>query len=604
MKTLSKRVERGVLGMAVLALVPVGVSAQWITQSIELLRGWNAVYLHVDASHATLDQLVGPNALQPTPIAEVWRWTPNMASAQFIVSPQQPVSGGSQWARWTRGDTAQSSLNSLSANFAYLVYSTNAFTWNLKGRPVLPRQEWSVSGLNLVGFPMVPGSTASLEDFLVAAPSLLDGDIFRYSGGEFGPSNPGKVFALRSERPRRGQAFWMRSADAYKRFYGPFEVVVSGSGVVNFGTSQSAVGFRLRNLAPEPLTVSLRWVPSEAAPAGQVPVAGTPPLLVRGNQNKTNLTYEVAALATNAPRSWALAPFGEPGSEAEVVLGLDRSAITHAVGDLLAGVLQWTDSLGHTRVDVGVSATPASAAGLWVGAAVVSEVGQYLQTYQRDNANKPALQPDGSYAVAAVVTNLTPVPKPFPLRLIVHNPASGPATLWQRVFHGLNASSNAIIANNESALAPSLLSQARRISATQLPWSEANAGWIFSGPLRLNSTVSVTVTNPFNQHESNPFLHTYHPDHDNLNERFSRELPQGSESYTFTREITLRTLPPGMDFNARVGAGSSFEGEYLETVRIHGLDRGNGAIDVRRFDVRGSFSLNRISEIPTLTRAP
>ena len=179
MKTLSKRVGRGVFGMAVLALVPVGVSAQWITQSIDLLKGWNAVYLHVDASHATLDQLVGPNALQTTPIAEVWRWTPNMASAQFIVSPQQPVSGGSQWARWTRGDTAQSSLNSLSANFAYLVYSTNAFTWTLRGRPVLPRQEWSVSGLNLVGFPMVPGSTASLEDFLVAAPSLLGGDIFR-----------------------------------------------------------------------------------------------------------------------------------------------------------------------------------------------------------------------------------------------------------------------------------------------------------------------------------------------------------------------------------------------------------------------------------------
>ncbi|MEY3274976.1 MAG: hypothetical protein RL153_241, partial [Verrucomicrobiota bacterium] len=228
---------------------------------------------------------------------------------------------------------------------------------------------------------------------------------------------------------------------------------------------------------------------------------------------------------------------------------------------------------------------------------------QYLQTYQRDLDDKPVVQPDGSYAVAGVVTNLTPVPKSFPLRLIVHNPGSGPATLWQRIFHGLNASTNPIIATSESALAPNLISQARRISATQLPWSEANTGWTFTGPLRMNASVSVTVTNRFNQHESNPFLHTYHPDHDNLNEQFSRELPQGAESYTITREITLRTRPSAMDFNARVGAASSFEGEYLETVRVHGLARGGGA-DLRRFDVRGRFSLSRISDISTLTRSP
>ena len=33
--------------------------AQWITQTNALRPGWNAVFLHVDASHATLDQLVG-----------------------------------------------------------------------------------------------------------------------------------------------------------------------------------------------------------------------------------------------------------------------------------------------------------------------------------------------------------------------------------------------------------------------------------------------------------------------------------------------------------------------------------------------------------------
>jgi len=602
MKTHWVRATVGAL--AVMACMPWQATAQWTTQSIGLVKGWNAVFLHVDASHATLDQLVGPGAVQATPIAQVWSWTPNSSSAQFITSPQQPIVGGSQWARWTRGDAAQSSLSILTPNFAYLVYSTNAFTWNLKGRPVLPRQEWSVSGLNLVGFPMLPGVTNSFETFLASAPSLLDGDIFRYAGGEFGPTNPGKVFALRTEPVRRGQAYWIRSADAYPRFYGPFEVVAAGDGMVNFGTTLAAAGFRLRNLSPAPLTVSLNWTHSESAPVGQPVVAGTPPLLLRGNRNITNLTYEVSSLDVNSPRSWTLAPAGEQGSEAEVVLGLDRSAITNPVGSVLAGVLQFADSLGQTRVDVGVSASPASSAGLWVGSAVVTQVGQYLQTYQRDASDNPVVQPDGSYAVSGVVTNLTPVPKSFPLRLIVHNPASGPATLWQRIFQGLNASNNPVVANQESVLSESQLASARRISASQLPWSEQNPGWSFNGPLGMNATVTVTVTNRFDQHESNPFLHTYHPDHDNLNARFSQEVPQGSESYTITREITLRTAPPAMDFNARVGAGSTLGGYYLETVRVFGLARGGGATDVRRFDVLGVFSLNRISEIPTLTRAP
>jgi hypothetical protein len=48
------------------------VQAQWITQSLDLKAGWNAVYLHVDASHETLDTLVGAD--QANPIQEIWMW--------------------------------------------------------------------------------------------------------------------------------------------------------------------------------------------------------------------------------------------------------------------------------------------------------------------------------------------------------------------------------------------------------------------------------------------------------------------------------------------------------------------------------------------------
>lgn len=590
--------------VGVAALLALPARAQWITQTLELKAGWNAVFLHVDASHATLDQLVGAGAPVLTPVEQVWRWTPNPAAAQFVQSPQQPVDSGSQWAAWKRSDGGASTLQRLSGNIACLVYSTADFTWELKGQPVLPAYEWSTSGLNFFGFPTVPTAPPNFEDYLLPVPALLTGEIYRYVGGEFGPGNPGRLFALRSTSVRRGEAYWLRADEIYNRYYGPFEVTAAGAGKAAFGDSLSSYSFRLRNLTAAPLTVTLRLAASETPPTGQPPIAGVPPLLVRGALNTTNLTYGVSDLPVGTPQSWTLAPKGQPGSETEVVLGLDRAAITANAGDLLAGLLQLTDSLGQTRVDLAVSAEAASQAGLWLGAAAVTEVGQYLLSYQRGANNQLVVGTNGAYVVTDIVTNLTAVPSPYPLRLIIHNPGNGPANLWQRLYYGFNVLTNPIVANQESALNAALLAESRRMSATHLPWSEANPGWNFSGPLARGAVLTTTLTNAFHEQASNPFLHTYHPDHDNLNATFRAELPQGSESYTIVRQITLNVMPPAADFDSRVKAGLTLTGEYLETIRVLGLARAGNTYDTRRFDARGGFTLTRISDVSTLTRVP
>ncbi len=82
-----------------------------------------------------------------------------------------------------------------------------------------------------------------------------------------------------------------------------------------------------------------------------------PPLLLRGSLNLTNRTYGYTPhLSTNSPSLWTLAARDQPGSEVEVVLGLNRTAITAAPGSLLAGILSFTDSLGFTLVQAPVSA--------------------------------------------------------------------------------------------------------------------------------------------------------------------------------------------------------------------------------------------------------
>ena len=585
-------------------LLALPARAQWLTQTLNLKQGWNAVFLHVDPGYATVDQLIGSTAPVLTPIEQVWRWDPKPTTAQFITSPQQPTDTGSQWVNWKRSDGGSSALLRLAGNTAYLVYSTSDFAWELKGRPVLPSYQWSTSGLNFFGFPTVSVAPPTFEDFLADVPSLQLGEIFRYGGGELGVDNPSRVFAFRTTRVNRGEAYWIRAGDIYHSYYGPFEVTAAGDGQIQFGDSLNAFSFRIRNLSANPLTVTLQLKASEPSPTGQTPIAGVPPLLVRGEQNLTNLTYSFSELPPGTENSWTLAPRGQVGSETEVVLGLDRANVTGNPNDLLAGVLQLTDSLGQTRIDMAVSAGVSSASGLWVGSAAVTSVGQYLQSYLRDANNQLVVNTNGAYVVTGVITNLTPVPSAYPLRMIVHNPASGPATLWQRIFYGFNASTNPIVANQESALSPNLLSQARRISASHLPWSEQNPGWTFSGPLGKGAVLTTSVTNDFRNQVSNPFLHTYHPDHDNLDATFKNELPQGSESYTTVREITLRVDPPANDFDSRVNASATLSGTYLESIRVLGLARAGNSFDTRRFDVSGGFLLNRISGIPTLTLVP
>src|SRR5688500_13152219 len=74
-----------------IALAPA-LSAQWLTQSFALTNGWNAIYLHVDASHTSLNAAVASDA--GNPILEVWRWNPS-TSIQFFDNPQEPIDTGS-----------------------------------------------------------------------------------------------------------------------------------------------------------------------------------------------------------------------------------------------------------------------------------------------------------------------------------------------------------------------------------------------------------------------------------------------------------------------------------------------------------------------------
>jgi hypothetical protein len=525
-----------------------------------------------------------------------------------------------------------STFQRLGGNGAYLVKVANnvsSYNWRVKGRPVTPTFRWTLTGLNFIGFPTPPSVAPTFESFLLPAPQLAqNGEIYRYLGGELGPTNPVRVFGFRTTPVRNDQAYWVRAGESYNQYFGPIQILQGNPAGIRFGDALGQSQLRLRNLANAPLTITLRTVASELPPAGQSNIVGVPPLLLRGAINTTNLTFDYSDLGAG-PQTWNLTAAGQVGSEVEVFIGLNRSQMGGAPGATFAGILRFTDSLGLSQIDMAVSAEKESTVGLWVGGAAVNYVSHYLKPfakaatdadfaallsrlqlaegangyhYERDpNTGRVLIfggpeQKAGSYLLdGPIKVDAGTVARPFPMRLIVHHDGSS-AKLLQKVFHGVGLSSNNVVATRESLLLPAGLSAARRISSVHFPTSPGNIPWNFTGSMQQGGSLTANVPLLYDDQASNPFLHTYHPDHDNLDAQFTSSLARGVESYSVNRQITLAFRPPDDDFNSLTRGSQDLNGTYSEAITFQA--RGS---QTREYNVLGTFILKRISDIATLT---
>jgi hypothetical protein len=187
------------------------------------------------------------------------------------------------------------------------------------------------------------------------------------------------------------------------------------------------------------------------------------------------------------------------------------------------------------------------------------------------------------------------VARAFPLRLIIHDTGSS-AVLLPQVYYGMGHGSNAVLTTRQANLLTEALDSARRISAPHLPWSVNNGGFPFSGPLGPTANLTASVPLEFSDQASNPFIHSYHPDHDNLDPKYRAYLTvRGQESYTVRRTINLSMTVPADDFYSRTRGSLALSGRYSESVRFEAQ-----GTDAKMYTVGGSFTLHRISSIPIL----
>ncbi len=544
------------LAVGCLMLLSGSLRAEWKNESFDLVPGWNAIYLHVDPSYATIDVL-----LQRTPVSEVWLWAPSTSSAQFVTDVQSDTNFSSNWISWVASDPTNSSLQNFIGNAAYLVYveeeyndgmtdvavsEGNPFELQLIGKAVPPTYTWTASGQNFIGFSTRDGSEPSFSNFFGLSDTLNTSTtkVYEYLGGELDLSNPALVDSPNNTQVVRGRAYWVRDSE-YNRYFGAFSVNLQDADGVHFGTGVTAYRIRLTNTSSQSHTVSLMMMASLPPADGTSLVNALPPFLVRGDLDPETLTYPFADLR-DTTMSWNLAAAGEVGSSVEVVLGIDRADMATTPGDIYGAILRFTDNLagtGYTQIDVPATAVTGSMAGLWVGQAEISQVQQDLASFAVDDDGATALNDDGSAVVSSLETGFGDVPRAMPLRLIVHmaGDEAGTTQLLQRVYYGLDENSSPILASLQGVLNPDHLDVARRITSIHLPWSANNTSWAFDDSLDFISSLSTTVTTSFNDHAANPFLHTYHPDHDNRSPLFEAygTDERGFESFDIVREISL-----------------------------------------------------------------
>ncbi|MEX1116422.1 MAG: hypothetical protein WEB53_14320, partial [Akkermansiaceae bacterium] len=541
-------------------LLAATAHAQWQSTTYTLKSGWNSIYLHGDATHETPDELF---AAHPE-VLEVWRWNPNPNQTGFTTTPLLPSSGTPEWSKWVRGGPAPSLLG-LTGQSAYLVKcsgtTSDSHSVAIAHKPMPPSNTWVRSGANFLGFPSskATGNFPTFSNYFATFPAAIaaNAKIFKYVGGELSAGNPLQIFSPSMERLDRDQAYWF-SSEVVRNFYAPVQISLSNSDGFAFGRRGSVITARVMNRTAAVMSLTVAPVASsDNPPAGQETVTAAVPL--------TRRTFNDQGEWVETPIAAAYVEVIAPNSSVELSFGIDRSAMGGAAEALYASLLRFTDSANTFDILIPATARKSTLAGLWIGDAVVTAV----ESKPLENAVKPS----GSA---------------FPLRYLIHVDDDGTARVLSQVFMGPMAATphDFGLCLTEAGLKADAKSAARRIVATHMPLDLALGT---TGSFGIGGDLSCTIATPFDD-PTNPFVHQYHPDHDNKSGQTT--LVAGQESYDVTRQVsfTFTAAPPGGG-NATGWGSSVIGGTYGEVV---------GGLHKQSVTITGIFELRRASELGTL----
>ncbi len=576
----ASRLFRIVLMAVVVGLCTVPADAQWARQVIPLRPGWNAVFFEVQPAPNSCEAV-----FKTAPVKSVWAWNERFSSAQYVRDPSTLVPEQPEWLVYFPSYSGKAFLTDLFAvhgGRAYLIEldGETPIDLELSGDVVLRETVWLANSFNLVGFNVDPSAPPTFKRFFAPTEAIDTDAVYRLSAS----GHWERVTEPASETLNHGEAYWVY-CEGPSTYSGPLSVGLESPGGLAYGRLLTEQMLRLRNDSSAPKRVTLRLMPSmrpSSRPADNV----AEPLAAGGVALAYNRVFAWEPL--REPLTVTLEPESERGVRLAVLRG--DMAPSGSPNALYTSILEVMDGDG-SLYRVPVSATKNSTgAGLWVGTVVL-------------NAVSEAANPEDS-------TTPTPTASEMRFRIIVHVSDEGQAHLLQSVI--LMQVQPTYVPESPGSGVLVVDTPGRYVLLTRddlIPQYEGVAmrdGEIvgrrissptfgFSTPVPLTGTSSTLFeATVVMAHDDplNPFLHRYHPDHDNLNERYDDTLAEGKESFTFSRAVTLRFTaddPEGLDVP---GWGSDILGGTYEE-KITGVHQ-------NEIYVQGRFRLNRVSDVGTL----
>lgn len=226
------------------------------TQTIQLVEGWNAVFLEVEPPDP--DPAV---VFAGTPIEQAAGYYARTTSAQFVGNPSANLFKRAGWGVWYAADRPDAFLKTLHAvhgRQGYLVQSRQAFTWNVTGYVVSDEVRWKPNAFNLVGFSVASRGAPTFAEFFEGSKAHRHDRLYRLEGG-----NWRRITDPTSETMRSGEAFWIYSA-GFSTYQGPVTVRTQIGQQVLLGSKPQDIV--LRNATGHPVTATLEHVPVSAEP--------------------------------------------------------------------------------------------------------------------------------------------------------------------------------------------------------------------------------------------------------------------------------------------------------------------------------------------------
>lgn len=576
-------------GVLALLAWPMGSRAADMTQTITLKPGWNAIFVTVQPDQPEIAQV-----FSGIPVRSVWRWIPVSNSAQFIRNPDDGLQNIEGWFAWfpePRPDAVLTNLFTVDANTAYLVrLPDDAATQQLviSGSPRYSPIVWRPNEFTLTGLPVTASNTPTFNEFFSRSPAHQAQPMYRLDNTD------GRWKLLTGSTPiNANEAYWVFTK-GNSRYQGRMDLVLDQGESLEFGRTFDQMRFVLRNQSGTDGSFQLQRLGNEQVP-----------LTIRVEDEET---HEVG---------WPDLPMVEvlpapAGKDVFVTIAIKRAQFIH---DRMEQMVAVTDENGQRIVlHVGGNAAlagalsrpardgmqpkaggdnPVALAGLWIGTVKIKKVSEAQQAG----------------------TEPMSVGQSFDQRVLIHVNSQGQARLLKDViqmwedgtmqpsaidptYSEVATPGRYVLLTNKNLIGLYSGVAGRDGKAVGLRYSTVAYDFDgelldFAGVFGPGGAVSTTiVVSP--TLATNPFLHRYHPDHDNKDEQF---LNYQEEAYQVVRNMQFIFTTDDPDAPGGVtqpGWGdSTLGGTFNES--ITGLHRNT-------IFTSGTFRLQRASTVTVLNQ--